>query len=570
MAENLLSLYTNGLFGVVSTFIGIALIYLRLKARDLPTTQSQGWGLTLLAWLFLTNAAGMFISYFHDIDSSLGITLIFLDIQGVPPLFLIGFALVFPQPIVRPSRIWMLFLLLACLSVVSVTMVMYPTITDTYFDKPFSSWQGQAMNVGWVIALLRWVQLYVKNQNRPEISMITTLLIWGVLYTSIYYLVLNPFMAYQPDNFTASLNIATNVFFVLATAAILIICYQLYIRRQNWQLSERIHVFMLMFSVGMGLFFWFAATGTKNGTEGDIIPLYRLLSFMVYSGGQNILRPLLIVYSILAFQFFGHELKAEQPIVLVATIMMAFLGGYFVSFLFMSPSMYYPGEAGFVSFVVFLVPSYFASQRLVKRWIPAVRNLSRKEARDIYYTSFFSALHNGTVEDPRDNDALTDLRKRLNITEREHSLLVKYERSRARIGMAVNKIRYALFVKESGQLLGSVGLMGDKDNTILAGMLTAVRIFIKDAFGTTKGDVDEIQYGDTKLLMEWERGHILAVEVEGEIDPATKTVVGDILAVLIRRHWKILKDWDGDMGLLKPIQEDLDILITNYNKTGSL
>jgi len=60
------------------------------------------------------------------------------------------------------------------------------------------------------------------------------------------------------------------------------------------------------------------------------------------------------------------------------------------------------------------------------------------------------------------------------------------------------------------------------------------------------------------------------VEVEGEIDPATKTVVGDILAVLIRRHWKILKEWDGDMGELKPIQADLETLITNYNKTGSL
>jgi hypothetical protein len=300
-----------------------------------------------------------------------------------------------------------------------------------------------------------------------------------------------------------------------------------------------------------------------------LLPIAYILGYILGEGGLTIVRPALILFALLRFQFFGHELKAERYIIYLTTIMMAFFGGLFISFFFywLPP----PTVASIIVGVclVLLFPSYLAAGKLIERVIPSIRKMTRKEAREVYFMTFHSAIFKGEITDRRDDEALEDLRKRLKISDREHTLLLQSERMRVVEWKPVNQIRYVIFVQDTGTHVASVGPMGDKDEAVLAGMLTAVRSFVKDAFGSSTGDLDTIQYGNQKLLMEWERGFILAVDLQGEIDPASRVIVGDLLAILMRRHWKVLRLWEGDLADVKPIQADLERLVIRYNKSGS-
>jgi hypothetical protein len=95
------------------------------------------------------------------------------------------------------------------------------------------------------------------------------------------------------------------------------------------------------------------------------------------------------------------------------------------------------------------------------------------------------------------------------------------------------------------------------EEVVVSGMFTAVQDFISDAFsGKTNDDdweLDEMKFGENKILIERQENLFLAVIFEGN---------GDKLRIRVKRLLEeincefsaVLKDWDGDMSKLKGLR----------------
>jgi hypothetical protein len=70
---------------------------------------------------------------------------------------------------------------------------------------------------------------------------------------------------------------------------------------------------------------------------------------------------------------------------------------------------------------------------------------------------------------------------------------------------------------DSGLLLGSYSHGGTVDQDMIAGMLTAIKAFAEDAFGTNKDDLEQIEYGSYKILMQRSQHYYMAIVVAGAL-----------------------------------------------------
>jgi hypothetical protein len=288
--------------------------------------------------------------------------------------------------------------------------------------------------------------------------------------------------------------------------------------------------------------------------------------------GIDMLRPALLMYALLRYQLFGHDLKMERPVILIATLMMAGYGGLFVSWVLMDAGTGAMGLGLLVTFLLLLYPSFLAARWVVGRVIPGSRELSRKEARDIYYISLQGATYKGELTDHSDKEALAALRTRLGVTEREHSLLLEQEGFRELVSAARPRMRYAMLVDETGRLAAHVGPPDEAkmDKEIVAGMLTAVRQFVSDTFKSQSGELDILRYGDRTLVMEKGGGFILAAAVEGEAGPAVRTTLGDMLTILLKRHGNVLFEWDGNITDAEGAKMELQRMVDSFNLSGRI
>jgi hypothetical protein len=97
------------------------------------------------------------------------------------------------------------------------------------------------------------------------------------------------------------------------------------------------------------------------------------------------------------------------------------------------------------------------------------------------------------------------------------------------------------------------------DEDILAGMLTAVQMFIKDTFGGSAGEgtLDELSLGDFKIMIG--RGSYITISaiLSGEetdlVRPQLDAMVEDIETM----YKDVLEDWDGDMASVGSIQDNI-------------
>jgi hypothetical protein len=555
--------------GYMSIIIGLAILYLQYKAHWSPTTQVQRWGMTLLAWLFLANGISAVVwVYAESTEASLFLYFVYLDLPCIAPMFLITFSLVFPQSVVRPNRIWMLFLFMTCVMALVIAMeVGHNVAFGPIAEADLGVLKDTFIYMGWIVSIYRWILLYRKSGTHPETSLITSILVWAIWFHVIINLFFDPMSGVPAAQWGKVLVFGLDLKQFLVLLAMVLILHQLYERRGNWGMAERLHLYMF----GLVLFLVISTKIVSKATSAghDVGSFGAILYYIKGEGGMTIVRPALIIYALLRYQFFGHELKAEKVITCITTIMMAYFGGLFISLHFNNAEVVMRAAIALGACVVLLAPAYWASKRLIRRLIPSSRKMTRKEVRDIYSMTFNSALFKGKITDKRDEVALKSLRKRLKISEREHNLLLESESLRSLEGRPAHQIRHVIFIKDTGLHVTSIGATKDTDDTVLAGMLTAVRMFVKDAFGSSTGDLDTIQYGERKLLMEWERGYIIAVDLEGELDPASRVIAGDLLAIVMRRHWKVLREWEGDMNEVQPIQEDLDRMVQRYNTRGT-
>jgi hypothetical protein len=121
-----------------------------------------------------------------------------------------------------------------------------------------------------------------------------------------------------------------------------------------------------------------------------------------------------------------------------------------------------------------------------------------------------------------------------------------------------------LIHRETGLLLwhGSRHAEAAQDADLVSSMLTAIRDFAEDAFGRGKeGQLEEIEYGDERILLEATRHAYLAVVVNGVEPPGFRAEIRKRLVELEHDHAQTLRSFDGDASALAPAGASLQSLM---------
>lgn len=88
------------------------------------------------------------------------------------------------------------------------------------------------------------------------------------------------------------------------------------------------------------------------------------------------------------------------------------------------------------------------------------------------------------------------------------------------------------------------------DSDLISAMLTAIRDFAHDAFGRGKtGQLDEIQYGDRRILIEAAQHAYLAVVVAGVEPPGYRSRMREQLIAFEHAHLADLRTYAGDAAI---------------------
>jgi hypothetical protein len=102
----------------------------------------------------------------------------------------------------------------------------------------------------------------------------------------------------------------------------------------------------------------------------------------------------------------------------------------------------------------------------------------------------------------------------------------------------------------------------DADRDLVSGMLTAIRDFAHDTFGTEReGELDEIQYGEVSILVEPGPWAYLAIVVEGIEPEGFRHEMRSALSGVNRAYSSALREYDGDLEGLAGVEDHLRPLL---------
>jgi hypothetical protein len=122
-----------------------------------------------------------------------------------------------------------------------------------------------------------------------------------------------------------------------------------------------------------------------------------------------------------------------------------------------------------------------------------------------------------------------------------------------------------LIHRETGLLLCHVSRdpEASPDRDLVSGMLTAIRDFAQDAFGRgEEGQLDEIQYGERRILIEAARHAYLAVVVDGVEPSGFRAEMRQRIIEVEHAHERVLRHYEGDATSLAAVEGSLGSLIT--------
>jgi hypothetical protein len=122
-----------------------------------------------------------------------------------------------------------------------------------------------------------------------------------------------------------------------------------------------------------------------------------------------------------------------------------------------------------------------------------------------------------------------------------------------------------LIHRETGLLLWHISRdpNASSDSDLISGMLTAIRDFVQESFGQGKeGQLDEIQYGERRILIETGQYAYLAVVVEGTEPPGYRAEIRERVIEVSHTYEPTLRKYDGDPTPLAPVEPTLQSLIT--------
>jgi hypothetical protein len=101
------------------------------------------------------------------------------------------------------------------------------------------------------------------------------------------------------------------------------------------------------------------------------------------------------------------------------------------------------------------------------------------------------------------------------------------------------------------------------DSDLIGGMLTAIRDFAHDAFGrgSEEKELDEIQYGDERIILQSGRAAYLAVVINGIEPEGFRAVLRTFISELHVKHENALRNYSGDPTSLPNLQPKLARLV---------
>jgi hypothetical protein len=120
-----------------------------------------------------------------------------------------------------------------------------------------------------------------------------------------------------------------------------------------------------------------------------------------------------------------------------------------------------------------------------------------------------------------------------------------------------------LFViqRHSGLLLAHYHTQAENppDTDLISGMLTAIRDFTQDAFGRGRGEgeLDEIQYGDQRIIIRGGVSAYVAVVIQGVEPTGFRAIVQGFVDELQIQFNDLLRGYTGDVRSVAPIQNKL-------------
>lgn len=97
------------------------------------------------------------------------------------------------------------------------------------------------------------------------------------------------------------------------------------------------------------------------------------------------------------------------------------------------------------------------------------------------------------------------------------------------------------------------------DEDILAGMLTAVQMFVKDTFGGGGKDsvLDELSLGDFKIMIGRGKYLTMSVILSGEETNTVRPQLDALIEEVESKYSDILAEWDGDMASMGGMKDDI-------------
>ncbi len=114
---------------------------------------------------------------------------------------------------------------------------------------------------------------------------------------------------------------------------------------------------------------------------------------------------------------------------------------------------------------------------------------------------------------------INDLKKNYNPIFFIKNRLLGIKTSDALLAQADTAVLEEIFIieRDSGLLIGSAALYPSVNRDVVAGMLTAIKSFVEDAFEREKEDLEMIQYGTYKIVIENFPFYYFAAAIKGSI-----------------------------------------------------
>lgn len=205
---------------------------------------------------------------------------------------------------------------------------------------------------------------------------------------------------------------------------------------------------------------------------------------------------------------------------------------------------------------------------------PAI-STSIRESRDSMVDALYPIM--GKLVTRAVTEALRDLARRIDEQMRSTlSIKTLTRRMQARVAgvseaelvlrdvLPFEVLEIFLIYRESGLLLKALSSDPSisEDSDLISGMLTAIRDFVADAFGQEgDGELDEVQYGDRRILLESARYTYAAVVIRGMEPSGFRAEIREKLAEIELKHLEALLDYDGNAAQLVEAEPQLATLL---------